>query len=97
MAQKKVPALGNFFLHDAFRIGQTSSRLTKLMSDNKTPDPGKSGSTRGKIMQDPNAQISEKLREFYQSVQEEPIPDRFLDLLEKLDEAEEKAKAADKK
>ncbi|MEZ5840771.1 MAG: NepR family anti-sigma factor [Hyphomicrobiales bacterium] len=37
---------------------------------------------------DPNGQISRKLREFYLSVQEEAIPDRFLDLLERLDEAE---------
>lgn len=36
----------------------------------------------------PNASISRKLREFYDAVQEEGIPDRFLDLLEKLDEAE---------
>lgn len=36
----------------------------------------------------PNASISRKLREFYDAVQEEGIPDRFMDLLEKLDEAE---------
>lgn len=36
-------------------------------------------------------QISEKLRELYDSVQDEGIPDRFLDLLEQLDEAEKKA------
>lgn len=36
----------------------------------------------------PNASISRKLREFYDAVQEEGIPDRFLDLLEKLEEAE---------
>lgn len=67
------------------------------MSDSKKPEPARSGSTKGKKMDDPNAQISEKLREFYKSVQEEPIPDRFLDLLEKLDQAEENAKAASKK
>lgn len=44
---------------------------------------------------DPNSQISRKLREYYDSVQEETIPDRFLDLLEKLDEAEEAANKAD--
>lgn len=42
----------------------------------------------------PNASISRKLREFYQAVQEEAIPDRFLDLLEKLDEAERNTKSA---
>jgi hypothetical protein len=37
---------------------------------------------------DPNAQIATKLRALYLSVQEEAIPDRFLDLLEKLDAVE---------
>ena len=39
----------------------------------------------------PNASISRKLREFYDAVQEEGIPDRFLDLLEKLEDAERNA------
>lgn len=38
--------------------------------------------------ENPNAQIATKLRAFYLSVQEEAIPDRFLDLLEKLDAVE---------
>ena len=37
------------------------------------------------------AVISRKLRELYDAVQDEGIPDKFLDLLEKLDEAESKA------
>jgi hypothetical protein len=36
----------------------------------------------------PNAQIATKLRALYISVQEEAVPDRFLDLLEKLDAVE---------
>lgn len=44
---------------------------------------------------DPNSQISRRLREFYDSVQEQEIPDRFLDLLEKLDQVEKAAKGAD--
>lgn len=32
--------------------------------------------------------ISRRLREYYDSVKEETIPDRFLDLLERLDEAD---------
>ena len=35
--------------------------------------------------------VSAQLREFYQSVQEEGIPQRFLDLLERLDMAERRA------
>ncbi|MGV1755789.1 MULTISPECIES: NepR family anti-sigma factor [Rhizobium] len=37
---------------------------------------------------DPNNQIGNRLRSFYAAVQDEAIPDRFLDLLEKLDQAE---------
>lgn len=44
---------------------------------------------------DPNSQISRRLREFYDSVQEQEIPDRFLDLLEKLDQVEKATKGAD--
>jgi len=42
---------------------------------------------------DPNGQIATKLRALYVSVQEEAIPDRFLDLLEQLDAVEQKANA----
>jgi hypothetical protein len=45
----------------------------------------------------PNAAISRKLRDFYDAVQEEGIPDRFLDLLERLEQAEKNAKSADVK
>ncbi len=42
---------------------------------------------------DPNNQIGVKLRSLYAAAQDEAIPDRFLDLLEKLDEAEMMAAA----
>ena len=42
--------------------------------------------------EDPNQIISQKLRALYDSVEQEGIPDRFLDLLEQLDEAEAKQK-----
>ncbi|PHP68939.1 hypothetical protein CSC94_02840 [Zhengella mangrovi] len=32
--------------------------------------------------------VSRRLRDYYDSVKEEAIPDRFLDLLERLDEAD---------
>jgi hypothetical protein len=41
------------------------------------------------------AEIPKRLREYYDSLQEEAIPDRFLDLLEKLDLAERAAKRND--
>ncbi len=46
---------------------------------------------------EPHAQITQKLRDLYESVEEEGIPDRFLELLEKLDQAEKAAKSADGK
>lgn len=45
----------------------------------------------------PSASISRKLRDFYNAVQEEGIPDRFLDLLERLEEAEKSAKSVNLK
>lgn len=38
---------------------------------------------------DPNTQIALKLKALYSAVEQEPIPDMFLDLLEKLDRAEQ--------
>lgn len=46
---------------------------------------------------DPNSLVSRVLRELYDSVQNEAIPERFLDLLEQLDMAESSAKAGETK
>lgn len=58
----------------------------------------KTGAKRGPVnsvgADDPNGQIATKLRALYLSVQEEAIPDRFLDLLEQLDAVEKQASAA---
>lgn len=42
-----------------------------------------------------NSDIGAKLRAFYGAVQDQPIPDKFLDLLEKLDQAERSVKRKD--
>jgi hypothetical protein len=39
----------------------------------------------------PFGEIPKRLKEYYDSLQEEAIPDRFLDLLERLDQAERAA------
>ena len=44
---------------------------------------------------DPNRIISQKLRALYSSVEQEGIPDRFVSLLEQLDEAERRQKNAE--
>lgn len=41
----------------------------------------------------PNTDIGAKLRALYLTVQDEGIPERFLDLLEQLDRAEQKSEA----
>ncbi|WP_283194042.1 NepR family anti-sigma factor [Rhizobium sp. AN80A] len=56
---------------------------------------GQRAELRASDIMDPNSQIGVRLRSLYAAVQEEAIPDRFLDLLEKLDQAElASAKAA---
>jgi hypothetical protein len=99
MGQKKVPNTRNFFSSYAFN--GTISQQAPVMSDDETRNKDKmttaqSNNFRPGAMQ-PNASISRKLREFYDAVQEEGIPDRFLELLERLDEAEKNAKAVKSK
>jgi hypothetical protein len=52
------------------------------MNDLSTPRPPRNGLG-------PNSDIGAKLRAYYGAVQDQPIPDRFLDLLEKLDQVEQ--------
>ena len=44
----------------------------------------------GVIVSEIEQQVSRLLRSFYGSLEQEPIPERFLDLLERLDDAEQK-------
>ena len=46
------------------------------------------GSDRLNGQKDPNRIISQKLKALYSAVEQEGIPDKFLSLLEKLDEVE---------
>jgi Anti-sigma factor NepR len=47
----------------------------------------------GARISDPNTQIASKLKALYSAIEQEPIPDTFLDLLEKLDRAEQLGKS----
>ena len=58
------------------------------MNSKKGTGPGAGEPLRA---ENPHAQIATKLRALYLSVQDEAIPDRFLDLLEKLDAVERKS------
>lgn len=66
----------------------STGEKTDLMEkpDNRAQDHERE--LRGQDILDPNSQIGMKLRNLYAAVQEESIPERFLDLLEKLDQAE---------
>ncbi len=44
------------------------------------------------VRSDPNSQIASRLKTLYTSVEQEPIPDIFLDLLDQLDRAERASK-----
>ncbi|MCA1489447.1 NepR family anti-sigma factor [Sinorhizobium alkalisoli] len=46
------------------------------------------GGTRGAESRDPHAHIVSKLKALYGAVEDEPVPQHFLDLLRRLDEAE---------
>jgi hypothetical protein len=50
----------------------------------------KPGGPRGAL--DPGSVVGRKLKSFYEAIETEPVPEQLLDLLEKLDEAERKAK-----
>lgn len=56
------------------------------MNDMSSPRPRRNDDGLG-----PNSDIGARLRALFGAVQDEPIPDRLLDLLEKLDQAEGKA------
>ncbi|OOG66588.1 hypothetical protein BLJAPNOD_03974 [Ensifer sp. M14] len=45
---------------------------------------------------DPNGLIGSKLKALYRAIEQEPVPDIFIDLLQKLDDAEAHARANDK-
>ena len=61
----------------------------------KMNEMGVSRSRRAEDGLGPNSDIGAKLRAFYGAVQDQPIPDKFLDLLEKLDQVEQAAKKKD--
>lgn len=52
------------------------------------------GKIEGTGLPGPFGEIPKKLKEYYDSLQEEAVPDRFLDLLERLDMAERAAAGA---
>lgn len=88
MSDKKVPSFGNFFFAAALRLSDDQNGCMRPMrertSQNGT-EPLQETATEAA------QQITDRLRQLYESVQAEGIPDKFLDLLERLDEAEQRS------
>lgn len=68
-------------------IDQPQSTHMKNKNSNDTYNKSKTSA-----LSTDTRQLNVKLRSYYNSIANEPIPDHFLDLLEKLDNAEEEAK-----
>jgi hypothetical protein len=64
--------------------------MSDIPEDHRRAGPARKA---GASLIDPNAQIASKLKALYNAVEQEPIPDMFLDLLEKLDQAERCSKS----
>lgn len=80
----------NLFLSCAFsrqndNYKNATMRAFDHMKNNKT------GKVEGASLPTPFGEIPKKLKEYYDSLQEEAIPARFIDLLERLDHAERSA------
>jgi hypothetical protein len=69
------------------RSGELMTTQKNEQTNNRRPD------LRAGDILDPNNQIGMRLRSLYAAAQDEAIPDRFLDLLERLDQAERLASA----
>jgi hypothetical protein len=54
----------------------------------KTINSGRKTSQTAEYLAGPYREIPKRLREFYESLEQELLPNRFLDLLEKLEQAE---------
>ncbi|MEO4041182.1 NepR family anti-sigma factor [Hoeflea sp. CAU 1731] len=74
--------------------GYAAQERRRLMSKNR---PSGDARSRGSEEIDPNSEIARQLRTIYREVETETIPDRFLDLLEKLDAAEASQKDGNRK
>ncbi|MBB4231954.1 hypothetical protein GGD56_005846 [Rhizobium mongolense] len=73
---------------------KTTARSDEFMKKQQTEEQNERRlEMRASDILDPNNQIGVKLRSLYAAAQDEAIPDRFLDLLEKLDQAEMMASA----
>ncbi len=91
----RFPAPRNFFAAGAFCDSGRTGRRFLLWGEGYMRDKNQmnqmSGIKRGDDGLGSNSDIGNKLRALYGAVQEEGIPSRLLELLEKLDEAEKRS------
>lgn len=69
-----------------------TNSVDATMPPDERPDPPAPPSPLEFQPLDFRSEIADKLRQLYSEIEREPIPDKLLDLLEKLDEAEAKSK-----
>jgi hypothetical protein len=85
--RKKTQSAGNICRRQPFSADEETNPLEHMTHNSKkTPVANGLAGIAGV-----HPGVSARLREYYQSVQEEGIPDRFLSLLERLDMAERQA------
>ena len=87
VSQKKVPALKELFIGPGvFGLNmQLGTNGIKLVKSNSSLGKGEALPGTAKS---PEEAISRRLKALYNAVEQEEVPDRFLDLLERLDAAE---------
>tara|TARA_B100000378_G_C17947808_1_gene379007 strand:+ start:492 stop:827 length:336 start_codon:yes stop_codon:yes gene_type:complete len=85
--EKKFPKSGTFYFGPRFRLewNRWNVARRKLVKNNSDLEQGTNMPGTAKS---PEEAISRRLKALYNAVEQEEIPDRFLDLLERLDAAE---------
>lgn len=73
--------------------GVTVTQLSNKMSDMDREDDAPEGATKPSLSADSQAFIGLKLRELYDDVVAEPVPNRLLELLGKLGEDDDTSKS----
>ncbi len=70
-------------------LSSLQANRTNHVSNDDTPDSGKSRAVRAR-----QRAIGRELRRIYDGVVNEPVPDEFLDLLRKMDDADDGKKSS---
>lgn len=86
--KKKFHPAGTFLPLAGYNPNLYGQRARRIMSDKDERAAMNTGLSSRDSEAKPHADISKKLRALYESIEDEGIPDHLLNLLEKLDQAE---------